>query len=228
MDWDKWIGPAEMRPFHTEYHPEKWRAWWDFGTGSLGDLGCHVLDPVFWALNLGQPSSVEGNISTYWEGFWKKTKPKNECYPRSSIVRYKFPAREGMAPVDLTWWDGGLMPPRPEELAGRRMGDADGGALLIGDDGKLVCGCYGRNPRLLPEERMREVGKPESTIRRVPGGEAGHEKDWLSACKGGEPASSNFDYSGPLTEMVPDWQSGDAFSGSASPLGRRGPQGHQR
>lgn len=202
MDWDKWIGPAEMRPFHPEYHPQKWRAWWDFGTGSLGDLGCHVLDPVFWALKLGQPSSVEGNISTYWEGFWKNTQPKNECYPRSSIVRYKFPEREGMAPVDLTWWDGGLMPPRPEELAGRRMGDADGGALFIGDDGKLVCGCYGRNPRLLPEERMREVGKPQSTIRRVPGGEAGHEKDWLSACKGGERASSNFEYSGPLTEMV--------------------------
>ena len=202
MDWDKWIGPAPFRPFHPEYHPQKWRAWWDFGTGSLGDLGCHVLDPIFWALRLGGPTSVEGNISTYWEGFWKKTDPKNECYPRSSIVRYKFPQRGEMAAVDLTWWDGGLMPPRPDELEGRQMGDADGGALLIGDKGKLVCGCYGRSPRLLPEARMREVGKPEASIPRVPMGEEGHERDWIRACKGGEPASSNFDYAGPLTEMV--------------------------
>ncbi len=203
MDWDLWIGPARMRPFHTEYHPAKWRAWWDFGTGSLGDLGCHVIDPVFWALDLQYPSSVCGCISTYWEGFWKKTAPKNETYPRSTIVRYRFPARGDMPAVRLTWWDGGLMPPRPEELEpDRKMGDADGGVLIIGDSGTIMSGCYGRSPRLIPESRMKDCRMPAKTIERIPGGESGHEKDWLRACKGGKPASSNFDYAGPLSETV--------------------------
>ena len=124
MDWDKWIGPAPYRPYHPEYAPNKWRAWWDFGTGSLGDLGCHVLDCVFYGLDLKHPDSIEGCISTYWEGFWKKTEPKNETYPRSSIVRYKFPQRGSLPPVKLTWWDGGLMPPPP---GGTRRGPQDGG-----------------------------------------------------------------------------------------------------
>jgi len=203
LDWDLWIGPAAFRPYHPAYLPEKWRGWWDFGTGSLGDLGLHIMDPVFWALKLKYPETVEGNISTYWEGFWKYTEPKNEMYPRSTVVRYKFPAREGLPPVDLTWWDGGLMPPRPEELEeGRKMGDSDGGLLFIGNKGKLMTGCYGENPRLIPETKMREYKLPEPTIERIPSGSAGHEKDWVRACKGGKPASSNFDYAGPFAEMV--------------------------
>jgi len=203
FDWDRWIGPAPMRPYHPAYHPQSWRAWWDFGTGSLGDLGCHVLDPVFWALKLKYPTSVEGCISTYWEEFWKKTEPRNETYPRSSIVRFKFPARQGMAPVTLTWWDGGLMPPRPEELEeGRTMGDADGGVLFVGDKGTIMAGCYGKGPRLIPEAKMQAFRRPDPSIPRIPDGESGHEKDWIRACKGGVPASSNFDYSGPLSEMV--------------------------
>ncbi len=203
LDWDLWIGPAKMRPYHPTYHPGKWRAWWDFGTGSLGDLGCHILDPVFWALKLKYPVSVEGCISAYWHEFWKKTEPKNESFPRSSIARFVFPAREGMPQVKLTWWDGGLTPARPDILEpGRRMGDSDGGVLFIGDRGVLMCGCYGRNPQLIPETRMKEFTPPAPTIARVPGGEKGHEQDWLRACKGGKPASSNFDYSGPLSEMV--------------------------
>jgi predicted dehydrogenase len=203
MDWDRWIGPAPMRPFHPTYHPGKWRAWCDFGTGSLGDMACHIVDPVFWALKLKYPTSVESNISTYWEEFWKKVEPRNETFPRSSIVRYAFPAREGMPPVTLTWWDGGLMPPRPEELEeGRKMGDDDGGALFIGDKGKIMCGCYGRGPRLVPESKMQAFQRPAPSIPRIEGGEGGHEKDWIRACKGGVPASSNFDYSGPLSETV--------------------------
>ena len=203
LDWDRWIGPAPFRPYNPVYLPEKWRAWWDFGTGSLGDLGCHILDPAFWALDLKYPESVEGNISTYWEGFWKYTEPKHETYPRSTIVRYKFPARGDMPPLKVTWWDGGLMPPRPEELEeGRKMGDSDGGLLFIGEKGKMMTGCYGQNPRLIPEEKMKEYKKPKPTLERIPGGSGGHEKDWVRACKGGKPASSNFDYSGPLTEMI--------------------------
>ena len=94
LDWDLWIGPAAMRPYHPTYHPGNWRAWWDFGTGSLGDLGCHILDAPFWALKLKYPTSVEGCISTYWNDLWKPCPPKNENYPRSTIVRFKFPARE--------------------------------------------------------------------------------------------------------------------------------------
>ena len=201
LDWDLWIGPAAMRPYHPTYHPGTWRAWWDFGTGSLGDLGCHIMDPAFWALKLKYPVSVEGCISTYWQGLWQKTEPKNEQYPRSTIVRYKFPSREGMPEVKLTWWDGGMMPPRPEALEkGRRMGDDDGGVLLIGDKGLLMCGCYGSGPRLVPESRMKEYRQPTKTLERVPGGR--HEQDWVRACKGGKPASSSFDYSGPFAETV--------------------------
>ncbi len=203
MDWDKWIGPAPLRPYHPAYHPGTWRAWCDFGTGSLGDLGCHILDCVFWSMKLKYPVSIEGNISTYWNALWKKTEPKNENFPRSSIVRYKFPEREGLPPLSLTWWDGGLMPARPEELEeGRQMGDSDGGVLFIGDKGKLMCGCYGRSPRLIPETKMKEFHLPPKTIERIPGGENGHEKNWLQAIKDGKPAISNFDYSGPFAEMV--------------------------
>ncbi|MDR2850046.1 MAG: Gfo/Idh/MocA family oxidoreductase [Verrucomicrobiota bacterium] len=203
LDWDRWLGPAPARPYHPSYHPRNWRAWCDFGTGSLGDLGCHVMDCVYWSLKLKYPVSVEGNISTYWGDFWKKTEPKNEQFPRSSIVRYKFPEREGLPPVSLTWWDGGLQPPRPEELEeGRKMGDDDGGVLFIGDTGKLVCGCYGRSPRLIPETAMKAFERPAKSIERVPGGEAGHEKNWLQAVRDGKQAISHFDYSGPFAEMV--------------------------
>ena len=203
FDWDKWIGPAPMRPYHPCYHPRSWRAWCDFGTGALGDLGCHVMDCIYWSMKLKYPTSVEGNISTYWGDFWKKTEPKNEQFPRSSIVRYKFPEREGLPPLDLTWWDGGLMPARPEELEeGRQMGDSDGGVLFVGDKGKLMCGCYGKSPRLIPEKAMHAFKRPEKSIERVPGGEAGHEKNWLEAIKANKPAISNFDYAGPFAEMV--------------------------
>ena len=203
LDWDLWIGPAAYRPYHPAYLPGTWRAWWDFGTGSLGDLGCHILDAPFWALRLKYPVSVEGCISTYWKGLWEKTEPKNEEYPRSTIVRYKFPAREGLPEVLLTWWDGGMMPPRPAELEeGRPMGDSDGGVLFIGDRGLLMCGCYGRNPQLIPAARMKDFQQPAPVIERIPGDIGGHEQDWVRACKGGKPASSNFDYSGPLSETV--------------------------
>lgn len=203
LNWDLWLGPASARPYHPCYLPQSWRAWWDFGTGSLGDLGCHLLDSVFWGLKLKYPTAVEGCISTYWGGFWKETRPKNETFPRSSIVRYQFPEREGMPPLKLSWYDGGLMPARPDELNdGREMGDSDGGVLFVGEKGKLMCGCYGKRPRLLPDALMNDFKKPEPTIPRIPGGEDGHERDWVRACKEGKPSSSSFDSAGPLSEMV--------------------------
>jgi len=108
-----------------------------------------------------------------------------------------------MPAVKLTWYDGGLMPERPEELEpGRRMGDEDGGVLFIGDKGKLMCGCYGASPRLIPETKMREYQKPPRQLPRVKNDIGGHEANWMDACKGGPPACSNFDYAGPFTESV--------------------------
>jgi len=204
LDWDLWLGPAPARPYHPTYHPAKWRAWWEFGTGSLGDMGCHIVDPLFWALKLKYPISVEANISRYWGAFFEQTQPKNEMFPRSTIVRLRFPAREKMPEVSVTWWDGGLMPPRPAGLEpGRRMGNEDGGILLIGEKGTIMAGCYGESPRLVPESAMKKYKKrPRRTLERIPEGPDGHEQDWIRACKGGKPASSNFEYSGPLSEMV--------------------------
>lgn len=202
LDWDLWIGPAPQRPYHPAYHPSIWRGWWDFGTGALGDMACHILDPVFWALKLKYPTSVQACTSTYYREMWKEL-VRRERFPRASIVRYDFPQRGDMPPVKLHWYDGGMMPPRPAELEpGRRMGGNDGGVLFVGDKGKLMCGCYGRGPRLIPETKMQAYELPPKTIPRVPGGTKGHEKDWVRGCKEGKQPSSSFDYSGPLTESV--------------------------
>jgi predicted dehydrogenase len=203
LDWDLWIGPAQLRPYHPTYHPAKWRAWADFGTGALGDMACHIVDPLFMALKLRYPVSVEAVVPRHWHAFFEETEPRNEMYPRCSIVRYKFPAREKMPPVEMTWWDGGLMPPRPPRFEeGRRMGDLDGGIMLLGEKGAIMAGCYGESPRLVPESDMKKYKRPKRYLERIPGGADGHEQDWIRACKGGKPASSNFEYSGPLSETV--------------------------
>jgi hypothetical protein len=182
LNWDLWLGPARHRPYHPCYLPFSWRGWWDFGTGVLGDIGCHQLDPVFRALKLGYPTTIEASSSGV----------NDETAPLTSIVRFEFPAREGMPPLTLTWYDGGLMPERPAELEdGRRFGDADDN-LFVGDTGKML------GHRLIPETKMKAYDVPAKTIPRSPG----HHKEWLIACKGGPPARSNFDWAGPLTEVV--------------------------
>jgi len=199
LDWDLWLGPAPFRPYHPAYHPFNWRAWLDFGTGALGDMACHIMDPIFWALKLRYPTSVEASHSYDVREMWKKVDNK-ETYPRASIVRYKFPARAGFPAVKLTWYDGGLLPPRPKDLEpGRKMGSGENGVIFIGDKGKLMCGAYGDSPRIIPETKMKAYKRPPKTIPRI---EGSHEQDWVRACKGGKPACSNFDYSGPLAEAV--------------------------
>jgi predicted dehydrogenase len=185
----KWSrGPAPERPYHPAYHPAVWRCWWDFGCGMMGDRGAHTLDPVFWALKLGQPTSVEATSLDL----------NPDTHPVASIVTYQFPARGDLPPVKLTWYDG-LRPPRPAELEdGRRMGHTEGGALFKGSKGKLVAGVYGEGPRLIPENRMKAYKTPEKTIPRV---DDSHEQDWVRACKTGEKAGADFEYSGPLTEV---------------------------
>lgn len=181
LDWDLWLGPAPYRPYHPAYLPFKWRGWWDFGTGALGDIGCHAFDPVFRALKLGHPISVEASSSRVNE----------ETFPVASMVTYHFPARGSMPPLKLVWYDGGLRPPRPEGLPdGVVMGT--NGRLLIGDKGFIL------GNRVFPESRRKEYQEPPKTIPRSPG----HYVEWIQACKGGKPAGSNFDWAGPLTEVV--------------------------
>jgi predicted dehydrogenase len=205
LDWDLWIGPAPKRPYHPVYHPFGWRAWLDFGSGALGDMGCHIMDPPFWALKLKYPVSVQASHS-YDLNEKRERVDNKETYPRASVVHYQFPAREGMTPVKLHWYDGGMLPERPEGLEPERqitdLGSDGSGSIFVGDKGTLVCGCYGGSPRLIPETKMKEYKRPEKTLPRVKDGETGHERDWVRACKDGKPASSNFDYSGPLTETV--------------------------
>ncbi len=181
LDWDLWLGPAPERPYHPAYLPFKWRGWWDFGTGALGDIGCHRIDPIFRALKLGHPTSVEAAC----------TLVNSETYPVASMVHYKFPARGDLPPVKLTWYDGGMRPPRPEELEdGRAYGT--NGILFVGDKGKML------ENRLIPESKMKEYKAPPQSIPRSPG----HFEEWIRACKGGEPAGSNFDHAGLLAQVV--------------------------
>jgi predicted dehydrogenase len=188
LDWDLWLGPAPERPYHPAYHPAVWRCWWDFGCGMMGDRGAHTLDPVCWALKLKNPTSVEATSLDL----------NQDSHPVASIVTYQFGARGDLPPVKLTWYDG-LRAPRPEELEdGRRMGHVEGGALFKGSKGKIIAGVYGEGARLIPENRMKEYKQPPKTIPRVKGS---HEMDWVRACKSGQPAGADFEYSGPLTEV---------------------------
>jgi len=187
MNWDLWLGPIKHRPYHFAYAPYNWRGWWQFGGGAVGDMGCHNIDPAMAALKLKYPDSVEGS----------STKINSETTPHSSIIHFTFPARGKAPPVKLTWYDGGLKPPRPEEFAPGQQFPGNG-ILFVGSKGKLLMDGWSRSPRLLPDARNKEYTRPEKTLRRV----KGHDRSWLDACKGGPAASSNFDYGGPLAELV--------------------------
>jgi predicted dehydrogenase len=202
LDWDLWIGPAPERPYNHGYAPFNWRGWWDFGCGALGDMGCHIMDPANWALKLANPTRVE---------VVREEGNNQQTGPNASVIRYEFPAREGMPPVTLYWYDGGNLPPRPEGIDPKEtLGEGDNGTLFIGDDGFLTCGTYGGNARLLPESRMKEYRMPAEVIPRVRIGDEKlwgdidfqHHQDWIRACKGGPKADSDFAYAGPFTEIV--------------------------
>lgn len=183
LDWDLWIGPAPWRPYHPAYIPFRWRGWWDFGTGALGDIGCHALDPIFRALRLEYPEMIEAS----------STLVNKETYPLASIVTFYFPARGEMPPVKITWYDGGLRPPRPEGLPdGVQMGE--GGRLIIGDEGFIL------GTTIYPEKRRKEFENVPKSIPRSPG----HHQEWILACKGlyKQPGSNFGQWAGKLTEAV--------------------------
>ncbi len=196
LDWDLWLGPAPPRPYLSKwpdgaivYHPGVWKGWWDFGCGALGDMGCHIMDGANWALRLGAPLSVE---------LVDSSERVPEMPPQWAIIRYQFPARGPMPPCSLTWYDGGKLPQKPAEMEADNL--PDNGSLLIGDKGKIFSGTYGENPRLLPESTMADYHWPAPTIPRVPNNNP--YQDFIRACKGGPPACSNFDVSGPFAETV--------------------------
>ncbi len=185
LNWNQWIGPAPYRPYHPAYHPFKWRGWWDFGTGALGDMGAHILDQPFWALNLDFPDTVVATSTPY----------SDETYPQASIVTWTFPEKDGRDPVKIVWYDGGLLPPRPVELEpGRKMG----ACIYYGSDGMLMHNTYGDSPRLIPETAMKEYDLPEKTIPRSPG----IYQEWIDAIKNGGKSTTDFEYSAKLTEMM--------------------------
>ncbi len=188
LDWDLWLGPAPYRDYNPDYVPFNWRGWWDFGTGALGDMGCHIIDHPYWALKLGYPESVEAT----------STHVHPETAPLASLVTYHFPARGKLPPVKMVWYDGGIKPPRPDELEPEEEWPVDG-VLYVGDRGKIMHQSHGGMPSLIPLSRMRGFQQPDKTLPRIKGS---HEKNWLDACKGGARACSHFDYSGPLTELV--------------------------
>jgi predicted dehydrogenase len=199
LDWQLWLGTAPERPFHEMYQPFNWRGWWDFGTGALGDMACHVMDPAVRALKLKYPTAVQA-FAPFKKVNWGRV-DSHDSPPVASMVYYEFPSREEMPAVKLTWYDGGLMPPRPEELADDEpMGNWDGGVLFVGDNGKLLCDCYGANPRLLPEKVNKAFKEPDKSMDRVK--EKNHQRNWIAAIRGESVASSNFDYAGPFSEIV--------------------------
>ncbi|MHC4728059.1 MAG: Gfo/Idh/MocA family protein, partial [Planctomycetota bacterium] len=177
FDWQRWLEPVPPRPYHPDYAPVRWRAWWQFGSGTIGDFACHHLDPAFWALKLDKSStfSVEASSSGITD----------ETCPAASLIYFDFPARAGMPPVRITWYEGGLMPPRPAVLeAGRNLGD--NGILYIGTKGAILGEGWSRSPRIIPEFKMRAYKRPPKSLPRV----KGHHRNWLDACKGkGRPST---------------------------------------
>jgi predicted dehydrogenase len=204
VDWNLWLGTAPYRDYHEAYMPFRWRGWWDFGTGALGDMGCHIMDVPFRALKLGYPVSVECSVGSVYADFFQQAHYPESC-PPSSVVYLKFPARGNMPEVDFSWSDGGIMPKRPEELLpDEPMGDQDGGMILEGTKGKLIAGMWGKKPTLLPTARMRQITLAPPAMPLVDGGPEGHQQQWVNACKKGPGTytSSPFEIAGPLTETV--------------------------
>ena len=193
LDWNLWLGPAADRPYAPAYAPFRWRGWWDFGTGAMGDMACHIMDAAFWTLGLSYPTTIVPEYSKLF----------NETAPATSRIDYHFPASESRPEVTLVWRDGGLLPPKPHDWPSTMPWPPQdgGGQLWLGTDGAMVAGVYGENPRLVNEERDRELqaNPPEEKYPRV---ESVYQ-EWIDAIKGGPPAGSNFaGYAGPLTEMI--------------------------
>jgi len=209
LRWDLYLGPvAEDIPYHPVYHPFTWRGWVDFGVGALGDMGAHLIDQAYWALDLTQPTSIEGTSSLWGTepvpppaGSPPETRPgsKQVSYPMATTVHYNFPANGKRGPVKLFWYDGGLYPPRPEMLPDEVTLVSEGGGILVGDKGILVHETYGDNPRLFPVSVAEAGAAVPRTIDRITDR---HEMNWVRACKGETTATTPFEYGASLNETM--------------------------
>ena len=196
VHWDQFLGPAPYRPYHNAYHPFNWRGWWDYGTGALGDMACHTANMAFMALNLGYPESVSAENG-----------PLNpETYPAWATVKFQFPSRGNLPPVDFYWYEGKLpngeknLPPKELFHGNKPPGS---GSLLVGDKGILYSpNDYGSKYTLLPEDNFEGFEKPSPSLPRNGRGDKGMKEEWVEAIKGGRPAVSNFNYAGLLTETI--------------------------
>jgi predicted dehydrogenase len=186
LNWDLWIGPREPREFSLAYHPVAWRDFWEFGGSAMGDFGCHDMDAATWAYELEAPTRIEALAVGPTD---------DEIAPHGSTIFYDFAAKGAQPAIRFTWYDGGLRPRAPEALGNFRLPNR--GVLFVGEKGVVQCDGAGGAPRVFPETLRANVTKPAQTLRRV----AGHHRDWIDACKGGEPASSNFEYGAKLTEI---------------------------
>ncbi len=187
LSWDLFLGVAPDVEYHPIYHPFNWRGWVDWGQGALGDMGAHLMDFPVWSLDLGLPTVIETETTPF----------NGVCYPNATTTYYQFPARKGMPPVKLTWYDGGLLPPDPEELENETL-DANGGVLYVGKKAKLLH--YSDMARLIPTSKHNSYGAPKERLVRVP--HADHEMNWVHAIKGTDQISAPFDYAAKLTEIM--------------------------
>jgi predicted dehydrogenase len=188
LDWDLWLGPALDRPYHPAYLPGAWRGWVPFGNGTVGDWTCHVVDPVFWALDLGSPTTIQAEVKDY------DPKTQGDAFPTGEIITYEFPAKGDRGPVTMHWYSGTEKIPRPDDLEEDRK-PVETGAVVLGDGGTIMYGSHGAGGvRIIPEEKMKAYQQPEKTLPRG----LEHHRDWLDAIRGGTKAGSG----GPLTELA--------------------------
>ena len=209
LRWDLYLGPvAEDIPYHPVYHPFTWRGWTDFGVGALGDMGAHLIDQAYWSLGLTYPTSIEATSSLWGTspvppppGSPEGTRPtsKQVSYPMASTVHYQFPAVGSRPPVKVSWYDGGLFPPRPDGLPDDVKFDSEGGGIFIGDKGILIHNTYGDKPRLFPASVAEAGVAVPQTVPRIT---ESHHMNWVRACKGEGEASSPFEYGAMLNETM--------------------------
>jgi predicted dehydrogenase len=189
LNWDVWLGPAKKINYHPHYAPFYWRGWSEFGTGALGDMGAHLIDHAFWALDLDAPKTVQASSTAF----------SKDSFPEASIVKWTFPRKNGDPDLNFYWYDGGIIPERPADLEPERLiGSQSGGVIIKGTDGNLMHSNTGANPRLIPETFMQDYGLPEKTIPRSPG----IQQEWIEAIKNGTKSTTDFEYSSKLTEMM--------------------------
>lgn len=200
LDWDLWLGPVPDMPYHPSLTHAVFRGWYNFGAGALGDMGHYSFYQIFKIMKLGFPTSVEASRSQYYEIIdllWKKQE-NWVSYPRASTIHWEFPARDDMPPLSLYWYDGGLRPPKPEELEADGKPMPDEGLLFVGDEGKILAGFSGDKPQIIPEAKMKAFTKPPETLPRP----IDELDQWLRACKGGQPSDASFPNIFPFTETI--------------------------